>query len=377
MVDQEWSSEAEVKAYLLRLIERGYVLIALVAALASSSRAFYTGWQTLYTVHLILATLVIGVHRCPLHVIPAQPRIYFAVLVPAIVGLSGLYTFGFYGNGLAWTIVACAMAAVFLPWRALVVYVACIWLAILVIGLLFIQHRLQLPVSGGDYIHQPLGWFPIFIGSLVLMGIVTTVVFGYKRAIESLLKTTLTQRDIIDHRASHDPLTGLPNKRVADDRLNMACERAKREGGKAALLFIDLDGFKHVNDTLGHQAGDLVLTTVGQRLRNGIRKVDTAARLGGDEFLVVLDGLGNVDHARAVAAKLIESVGSPINIEGQDQHIGTSIGIAVYPDDSTLPSDLVRMADGAMYTVKRSGKNAYRAASELSSVEVAAKGSDA
>ncbi|MDT8991056.1 diguanylate cyclase [Curvibacter sp. APW13] len=371
MIHQEWDTGTDVKNYLLRLIERGYVVIAVVAAAASSSRAFITGWQSLYTIHLLLAGMVIALYYCPHRIIPALPRIYFVVLVPGIIGIAGLYTFGFYSNGLAWTIVACAMAAVFLPLRSLIAYLAGMWLSILSIGLLFIQHRLQLPVNGGTYIHQPLGWMPIFVGSLVIMLIVTTVVFGYKRAIETLLRTTLEQRDIIQHRAAHDPLTALPNKGVADDRLAMACERAKREGEKAALLFLDLDGFKHINDTLGHQAGDRVLATVAQRLQGGIRKVDTAARLGGDEFLVVLDGLGSAEHAKTVAAKLIESVGAPVDIEGKACHIGVSIGIALYPDDSKQPSDLVRLADAAMYAVKRAGKNACMTVSEARKAETA------
>lgn len=223
---------------------------------------------------------------------------------------------------------------------------------------------MQLPVSGGDYIHQPLGWFPIFIGSLVLMGIVTTVVFGYKRAIESLLKTTLAQRDIINHRASHDSLTGLPNKRVADDRLAMACERARRNHGNAALLFVDLDGFKQVNDTHGHQVGDQVLITVAQRLQDGIRKIDTAARLGGDEFLVVLDGVTHLDNAKTVAHKLIESIGLPIELSNGTCQVGASVGIAMFPDDAQEPSNLLRLADRAMYEVKHAGKNAVRAVSD-------------
>ena len=240
MESQDWKSEANVRAYLLRLIERGYAIFAVFGALASTSRAWYTGWQSIYSVHLTLAVMVLALHVCPLRLIGHTPRIYFAVLIPGAVGLSGIYAFGFYGNGLAWTIVACAMAAVFLPLLALVTYVSLLWLATVAIGMAYIHKLLQLPVNGGEYIHQVLGWTPIFIGSLVLNAIVMTVVFGYKRAIGSLLQALVSQRDIIHHRASHDQLTGLSNKGVADDRLSMACERVKREGGKAALLFLDL-----------------------------------------------------------------------------------------------------------------------------------------
>jgi two-component system cell cycle response regulator len=204
---------------------------------------------------------------------------------------------------------------------------------------------------------------PIFISAVVLMAIATTMVFGYKRAIERLLSTTIAQRDIIHHQAAHDPLTSLPNKTLMDDRLAMACERATRDNALAALLFIDLDGFKGVNDSHGHEAGDRVLVEVARRLEAGLRKVDTAARLGGDEFLVVLDGISSRADADTVAAKLIELVGQPIDVGGEAVRIGVSIGIAVFPDDTRQVSDLVRLADGAMYAVKRAGKNGYQQAS--------------
>jgi diguanylate cyclase (GGDEF)-like protein len=357
---QEWKSEADVKAYLIHVVERGYVVFAVLGSLASASRFLYTGWQSLYTIHLSIALAVLAMHRCPVSVIGTPWRIWFAVFVPAVVGLSGLYTFGFYGNGLAWTIVACAMAAVFLPLPTLVAFNLFQWLSIVTIGFLFTQRILTLPVDGGNYIHLTIGWMPIFIGSLVLMSIVTSVVFGYKRAIGNLLATTLAQRDIIHHQASHDTLTGLPNKSLVDDRLAMACERAIRDNTKAALLFIDLDGFKTVNDTQGHHAGDRVLIEVAHRLETGLRKVDTAARLGGDEFLVVLDGINTAASAEGVAAKLLDNISRPIDIGGAHVNIGVSIGIAMFPDDTRNVSDMVRLADGAMYAVKRSGKNGFQ-----------------
>ncbi len=360
MTSHAWKSEADIKAYLIQVVGRGYAIFAVFGGLASSSRFLYTGWQTLYTVHLTLTLAVLALYYCPITVIGNRFRIWFSVAVPAIAGLSGLSAFGFYGNGLAWTVVACAMAAVFLPLRALVLFVLTQWLAIVSIGTLFMQRVLTLPVDGGNYIHLLIGWAPIFIGSLVLFAIVSSVVFAYKRAIENLLSTTLAQRDIIHHQASHDALTGLANKNLVDDRLAMACERALREHNKAALLFIDLDGFKSVNDTKGHLAGDRVLMEVARRLEAALRKIDTAARLGGDEFLVVLDGINSSHSAQTVASKLLESIGRPIDIGGEEVHIGASIGIALFPDDTRQTRDMVRLADNAMYAVKRSGKNAYQ-----------------
>ena len=360
----EWKTEAEVKAYLIRVIERVYVVAAVLGAAASSMRFILTGWLPLYTIHLGIALVLLVLHLSPPSLVSIPVRIHVAIGIPALVGLSGLYTFGFYGNGLAWIIVACAVAAVFLHLRALIAFTLLLWATTVAIGMLYIQKMLILPVDGGNYIHLYLGWMPIFISTIVLIAIVTTLVFGYKRAIERLLSTTIAQRDIIHHQAAHDPLTGLPNKTLMDDRLAMACERATRENTLAALLFIDLDGFKGVNDSQGHAAGDRVLVEVARRLEAGLRKVDTAARLGGDEFLVVLDGIGSRADADTVAAKLIELVGQPIAVGGEAVRIGVSIGIAVFPEDTRQVSDLVRLADGAMYGVKRAGKNGYRRAAD-------------
>lgn len=359
----EWKTEAEVKAYLVRVIERVYVVAAVLGAAASSMRFILTGWLPLYTIHLGIALVLLVLHLSPPSLVSIPVRIHVAIGIPALVGLSGLYTFGFYGNGLAWIIVACAVAAVFLQLRALIAFALVLWATTVAIGMLYIQKMLILPVDGGNYIHIYLGWMPIFISTIVLIAIVTTLVFGYKRAIERLLSTTIAQRDIIHHQAAHDPLTGLPNKTLMDDRLAMACERATRDNTLAALLFIDLDGFKGVNDSKGHEAGDRVLVEVARRLEAGLRKVDTAARLGGDEFLVVLDGIGSRADADMVAAKLIELVGQPLDIGGETVHIGVSIGIAVFPEDTRQVSNLLRLADGAMYAVKRAGKNGYQQAS--------------
>lgn len=366
MEPEEWQSESEVKAYLVRMVERGYAVFAVVGAIASSSRYLYTGWQAVYTFHLTIAVAILTLNWLPRSSIGTRIRVSFAVFIPALVGLSGMYSFGFYGNGLAWCIVACALAAVFFPLRQLITFTLVLWLSIVLIGTLYMRKMLTLPVDGGNYIHMPIGWIPIFMGSLVLIAIVTTVVFAYKRAIENLLTTTITQRDIIHHQASHDPLTGLPNKSLVDDRLSMACERAQRESSRAALLFIDLDGFKSVNDTKGHAAGDKVLIEVGKRLLSGLRKVDTAARLGGDEFLVVLDGVHTPGSAEAVAAKLLELIGKPIDVGNDEVSIGASVGIALFPDDTRQVSDMIRMADSAMYAVKHAGKNSYRSVSTLS-----------
>jgi two-component system cell cycle response regulator len=160
--------------------------------------------------------------------------------------------------------------------------------------------------------------------------------------------------------ALNDPLTGLANRRLLDDRIAMALVNARRTGGAMALLYLDLDGFKQVNDTLGHGAGDTLLKTVAQRLVATVREVDTVARVGGDEFMVALWQVHDSEHAMAVAQRVIEAVAQPCDIEGNELNITTSVGIGVYPLDGEHSEALMKNADLALYEAKRSGKNACR-----------------
>jgi len=170
--------------------------------------------------------------------------------------------------------------------------------------------------------------------------------------------------------AYSDALTGLPNRQLFNDRLNMALAQAYRQLGKVALLFLDLDGFKAVNDQLGHDYGDLLLKQVAERLKGCVRNSDTVARLGGDEFTIIL-GIRDRQDAEMVAQKLLATVRAPYDLNGQVvDRIGTSIGIALYPQDGSQAADLIKKADNAMYAAKQGGKNAYR----FATVEIKVQG---
>jgi len=157
----------------------------------------------------------------------------------------------------------------------------------------------------------------------------------------------------------HDQLTGLPNRVLFFDRLHQSIAAAHRRSKLLALLFVDLDGFKAVNDGLGHQAGDDVLKEVSSRLQHTVRAMDTIARVGGDEFTGILAEVGSPADAVLVAEKIIAAVASPFDVEGEQVHIGASIGISLYPLDSTDQEDLIQLADTAMYKAKDAGRNCF------------------
>ncbi|BBE49783.1 putative signaling protein [Ferriphaselus amnicola] len=173
-------------------------------------------------------------------------------------------------------------------------------------------------------------------------------------------------RDITEHKQSqqtiwnlahHDALTGLPNRSLLQDRILQAIHQAHREGHKLAVLFLDLDHFKHINDSLGHHVGDALLQVAAQRIESCLREGDTVARLGGDEFVVLLPSFQSDADVVMVADKILEELGKPFEIDGHGLHIGVSIGISQYPRDGKEPGHLMRMADAAMYHAKANGRN--------------------
>lgn len=169
-----------------------------------------------------------------------------------------------------------------------------------------------------------------------------------------------------EHMALHDALTGLPNRVLLLDRLRQTLVRVTRHNDFAAVVFIDLDGFKPINDTYGHDCGDEVLRVTATRLSRVVRGDDTAARIGGDEFVMVLSELRNGLHAGLTANRIIKSITQPIPWRGGHVCVSASLGISVAPSDGTAPEELLQKADEAMYVAKKSGKNGYSFSNESS-----------
>lgn len=203
-------------------------------------------------------------------------------------------------------------------------------------------------------------------GSLIYVSITTSPILDANGNVvgNSVIARDVTERrqmeEIIKHQAHHDTLTGLPNRQLFMDILSLELAQARRNDKKLALLFLDLNGFKQVNDTLGHSCGDLLLQEVAQRLRACIRESDAVARLGGDEFTVLMPDLGQTDDVGIVLKKILGVFEAPFVLGDVTVDTTTSIGICMFPDDGECSEELMRKADIAMYDAKGSGKNSYQ-----------------
>ena len=172
---------------------------------------------------------------------------------------------------------------------------------------------------------------------------------GITREINELKRAEMT----LEHLATHDTLTGLPNRYLMFDRLNQLLVRAERYETRFAVLFIDLDGFKRINDSRGHDVGDLVLRGVADRLSQSVRAADTVARIGGDEFVILVEALRAGHDAIPLAQKIQASLGKPFSLPGGDATVTVSVGIGLYPEDGRDAEELLKAADVAMYRAKR------------------------
>jgi diguanylate cyclase (GGDEF)-like protein len=177
------------------------------------------------------------------------------------------------------------------------------------------------------------------------------------------LLNEITQRKQAElyYLAHHDQLTGIPNRMLFTDRLTQACREAARIDSLVGLMFVDLDRFKQVNDTMGHRFGDQLLRAVTERLKGCARDCDTVARLGGDEFAILMDNLKHANDADVIAQRIVDSMRQPFHIMGRELVVSLSIGIAIYPRDDTEVGALLSKADAAMYEVKANGRNGFRA----------------
>ena len=198
------------------------------------------------------------------------------------------------------------------------------------------------------------------LGAMALVYLAIQLLLArYKRLLREQEQARAAQEERIRHQAYHDSLTGLPNRARFGEQLDEALRRAKRAGAPVGLLFLDLDLFKRVNDSLGHDAGDALLRLAAERIRRAVREADLLFRMAGDEFTVLLEDVRGPEEAAMVAGRVLEGVAEPLQLGEHQLAVTASIGIALYPDDETLGERLIKAADTAMYRAKELGRNRY------------------
>jgi diguanylate cyclase (GGDEF)-like protein len=289
--------------------------------------------------------------------IPDRPRLLEAgaLLLVLVLGTMAVFGISPYQSEHSYPLAFFLLPMIL--WAVLRFQTAGAVIAVFVISLIAVIGSLG---GGGPFaradVHESLVLLQLFI--IVLAG--TTLGLGAVLTERSRLASKLAHSNFVLHElAFNDPLTGLPNRLTLLDRMQQAERSARRNNKRAAVMFLDLDRFKRINDSLGHAAGDALLKTMADRLRATIREVDSVCRLGGDEFLILLTDIDAPADAAVVAHKIIEVLQEPVHLANLDLAITTSIGIAVIPDDGTDGGDLIRFADLAMYRAKERGRNNF------------------
>lgn len=350
---------------LLRIRERfvenmwkGVVVVSVVGAPISALRAVRTGWLATYSIHVLIAlgTLAVFLFR---HSLSLRAKSALLTAVFWALGLPGMFTMGFPAISVWWLVLSCLVAGTVYSIRVGVALGLATFLVVAIAATGFISGTLTLAFDPNVYLRQPAAWATLLVVTGAFTFIVLRSTWLYNNAVVDLLRQVSEQRDQIERLAMHDQLTGLPLAQLAEDRLTMAVHASRRSGRKVALMFIDLDDFKAVNDNYGHEAGNVVLREVARGIQTALRADDTVARIGGDELLAIIGDLQGVDPAGVVAAKIIRAASRPVLFNGHTIRVGASVGIAIFPDDGSTAQLLLSRADAAMYSAKKAGKNRY------------------
>ena len=334
--------------------------------LAFLHRLSNADWQNVYLLHFAcfgIGTLVIAINKR----LSYKTTVFWYLGLGLSLAASEFISVGLNGMGDIASLYCIMLALFYLDRRSTVV----VGLMIIVIFSLTLHQYVytgrSLSASDMTYLSWPSSWIGTFVACAGFFAIIGMSIYHLQNQTVRLLVKTEYQKKIIEeqkifieHLANHDALTGLPSLRAADDCLEAALTMAAQKQHQSALLFLDLDGFKSINDNHGHQAGDEVLKRVADRIASVIRTGDTACRVGGDEFLVIVEKVKDLSDIESLCQRLIKTISTPFIYNDTELAVGVSIGAACYPDSANSPRELRLKADEMMYLVKQSGKNNYR-----------------
>ena len=346
----------------------GVFYLAAVALPLSLSRSLVTGWQPIYTIEVIcfLVIAVLFIFRTK---IKSNTQAWVLLSINLIIAIFCLFTFGIVGGAVVSSL-SCVLICIFFINARTAIFIGIILLIVFVASsYLFVFQDRQLPFDGMAYVSNLSSWGTVLFGSVFFIILVIFGVFKQRREsfvlisqLEERTKIIERQKRSLEHLANHDSLTGLPSLRLAQRQLEITLSKAKIASHQSAVFFLDLDGFKEINDSHGHATGDSVLKETALRIISTIRTNDTACRIGGDEFIIIIEEVESPAHIEKLCVRLIEIINKPINIENYTVKVGVSIGAVTYPTVAQDAKNLLQKADELMYKVKASGKNNYEIA---------------
>lgn len=343
---------------------KGFFILAVVVTIVNCFRARGIGWVSGFTFVLVI-DVIVAIVFLTRNRLPYAVKSALLVFILWISGVAGVKSLGLSSTSFIWFACACFASAVLFERKTLIGMLVLSYATVCLFGVLFVTRQLKIEVDLNRSSLIPLNWLALIAVNLGGVVLISLALRTYSDAVHRLVFEVARQRDQIAHMATHDNLTGLPVMAVAYQHAEAAIGEAANSDGKVAMLFIDLDGFKDVNDTYGHEAGDRVLAEIARRLKHSVRSTDTAARVGGDEFAVVLPALKDPETAAEVARKIIAAVSAPIPHGPHLLSVGASIGISIFPEHARSVPSLRKAADETMYRVKKAGKNGFDFAQAL------------
>lgn len=356
---------AELSAVRAELIDRiwlGIAFLAMIGVPVSVSRAAVTGWMPMYTAHIVLGAITLAIffnrRRCSLSF-----KTWAILALFSAVGVIGIIQIGPFGAGLWWLATCPFLAATLFSLRAGYYSMLAVLAVLVIVASAYVTGLLRVQLDAPVYAASTQAWATLAIGACLMPLVVFQGISLFTRQMVDLaekqhhLKSQIAQqRDRLQALAFQDELTGAETRRVMIDRLEQRLRNAQRSGERAALMMVDLNDFKPLNDELGHAAGDEALKAFYQRMRAVLRPSDSVARFGGDEFVVLIDYVQDLQEASQIAERLSDAISQPIQIAGADTRMSASIGVAIMPDQGQSTEALLESADAAMYEAKRQSK---------------------
>jgi diguanylate cyclase (GGDEF)-like protein len=315
-------------------------------------RWFEIGFQPVFVFHIVITIVVLA---CNFRSNKSNYKLDLVVIISVISGMIivGMLSFGLQSGVITFATFASFLVAVLWGIRPAVWFSAFWCVFVLCLGWLFINGMIEYSVKPEIYSATFGSWIIVAVGSSLSITLILILTSQGFKELSKQLKIIAAQQQEIEYLANHDSLTGYYSARLAMPMLKNALSTAKRSVQKVAVVFIDLNEFKQVNDNLGHEIGDEVLTAIAKLFKEEIRDIDIAVRIGGDEFLFILPNIRSPSEALEVVKRLTTRLSSFTSISGHDLSVGASAGIAIYPDDSQSSSKLRSFADKAMYSAKQ------------------------